>query len=985
MPADVPTPATAAATAADRPPRYVVGIDLGTTNCALAFVDTGPPGGDAAGGDRQTPGPVTTWPVPQFVAPGTLEGREALPSFLLSPGDREFPPGSLTPPWGGNGDGEVAKEESEPAWVAGTFARDHGAKAPGRQVGSAKSWLCHPGVDRTADLLPWHAAEGVEKLSPVDASAVLLRHMRLAWDAAHAGFPLAAQDVVLTLPASFDEVARELTVRAARAAGLPRVVLIEEPQAAFYAWLTRHPDDWHARVRPGTNVLVCDIGGGTSDFTLIRVKPASPSPTGGASGGKIVFHRVAVGEHLILGGDNLDLALAHHLEAKLKDAGTELTPRQWDVLVRQSRRAKETLLGDAAPETVTVTLPGAGSKLLGGGLRVAADRDAARAALLGGFLPDVPVSAVPDRREAGFRELGLPYAPDAAITKHLAYFLTRHGAVAGAEDGRPAKPDAVLFNGGFFASPVLRDTLLDRIADWFGDAGWRPDVLEHDRLDLAVSRGAAYFGLVRRGLGVRVEAGLARTYYLGAEAGDGGETNAVCVVPAGTRPGETVALPDTPVRVRVGQPVELPVFSSGVRLTDPPGSVHPVDDSEFHALPPIRTVLRAKGRGGEELPAVIEAGLSEIGTLDLFVRERGDDAAKGKRWRLSFDVRSTTRTDLSAHAGGGEAGGVLDDAALAAAAAVLDAAFGSPDGAARPTLEPRDVPGALEEAVGLTRDDWPTTFLRSLWESLLDREAGRRESPAREARWANLLGYALRPGYGLALDDWRVAETWRALHGKLVHADPACVSQWLILWRRVCGGLEAGQQRALAEPLAGSLRSLSRGKAARGKGGGKKKRTAEPADDPEAVRLLGSLERLPVTLREEFGRAFLTLAAKEPNDGRRAVLWWAAGRTGGRVPLYGPANGVVPASVAADWADELMSQSAGAAAPPIWPVVQIARRTGDRFLDLPPPARDRVLAWLGTHDAPAHWVELVRTGGALDTEEAGLAFGESLPAGLRLG
>ena len=614
-----------------------------------------------------------------------------------------------------------------------------------------------------------------------------------------------------------------------------------------------------------------------------------------------------------------------------------------------------------------MNLPGAGSKLLGGGRTLSANAAEARAALLAGFLPEVPVTAEPDRREAGFREVGLPYAADAAITRHLARFLSTHGTVAGAGEGEPARPDAVLFNGGFFASPVLRERLLGVVSGWFENL--TPEVLANDRLDLAVSRGAAYFGLVRRGRGVRVEAGLARTYYLGVEdlsrTHASGLGSAVCVVPAGTKPGETVALPDTPVSVRVGRPVELPVFSSGVRLTDPAGSVHPVDEGQFASLPPIRTVLKSRGKDGDELPAVLEAGLSEIGTLDLAVRERGTDGSPtGRRWSLSFDVRSTTRTDLAAHVGTGEAAGVVDDAARAAVDGVLDGAFGP-----SPSLKPKAIPSALADAADLPIADWPPTLLRSLWEGLMDREPGRRESPAREARWLNLLGYALRPGYGVALDDWRVAETWRRLHGRLAHADAAVVSQSHVLWRRICGGLEAGQQRALAEPLAGAVKSVAKGKTA----------------DPELLRLLASLERLPAADREAFGRAFLKLAAGERSDGRRALLWWCVGRTGARVPLYGPADRVVPARVAEGWIDELRDQSRDADDRPVWPVVQLARKSGDRYLDLDREATLRAMQWLAERDAPARWVALVRDGGRLEGEDEGLAFGESLPAGLRLG
>ena len=521
----------------------------------------------------------------------------------------------------------------------------------------------------------------------------------------------------------------------------------------------------------------------------------------------------------------------------------------------------------------------------------------------------------------------------------------------------------MLFNGGFFASPVLRETLLSRIGGWFDD--FTPEVLEHDRLDLAVSRGAAYFGLVRRGRGVRVEAGLARSYYLAADPAGAGDDpagrRAVCVVPAGTRPGEAVELPDTPVAVRVGRPVELPVFSSGVRLTDPAGSVRELDDAQFTALPPIRTVLKARGRDGAELPAVLEAGLTELGTLDLAVRERTAGGKSGRRWSLSFDVRGTTRTDIGFHAGGGEAAGVVDDDAKAAVAAVLHDCFGGGG------LKPKRVNAALADAAGLPRDDWPPTLLRSVWGTLMDLEDSRRKSPGHEARWLNLLGYALRPGYGVALDDWRVAETWRRLHGRLAHADPAVVSQSHVLWRRVAGGLAAGSQQALADPLASTLR------------GGKR-----AAPDPEAVRLLGSLERLDASSKSDLGRRFVALARAESNAGRRAALWWAVGRAGARLPLYGPANRVVPAETAAEWFSQLRRQSRDSPDPPVWAVVQLARRTGDRFLDLAADDRNAVLQWLAEVDAPPHWRDLVKVGGRLDAEEAGLAFGESLPAGLRL-
>ena len=382
------------------PPRYVIGFDLGTTNSAVTYVDT-----------EAEPWRIVTFLVPQLVAPGQVEARETLPSFHYQPAAGELPAGALRLPW----------SEEPPGYAVGFFARDQGTAVPGRLIASAKSWLCHSGVDRTANLLPWHGAPDVERLSPVEVSARYLAHVRDAWDARFPEHPLAQQDFVLTLPASFDEVARELTVKAAAQAGLPRVVLIEEPQAAFYAWIYAHSDDWERRVTPGQKILVCDIGGGTSDFTLIRVR--------GEADGRVRFHRVAVGEHLILGGDNLDLALAQHLEQRLTEGG-RLEPRQWAVLVRNCRQVKEILLGHDPPERLTVNLPGSGSRLIGGGLQIEVSRDEVRQLLVEGYFPHVSLDDRPTRRRSGFQEFGLPYAPDPAVTRYLAAFLSAHRNVA---------------------------------------------------------------------------------------------------------------------------------------------------------------------------------------------------------------------------------------------------------------------------------------------------------------------------------------------------------------------------------------------------------------------------------------------------------------------------------------------------------------------------------------------------------------------------
>jgi hypothetical protein len=560
-----------------QPSRYIVGIDLGTTNSAVAYVDT-----------HREPWRVRTLLVPQLVDVGQVEPRETLPSFHYQPSEAERAGEGLRLPW----------HRQTPEHVVGVLAREQGARSPGRLVSSAKSWLCHGGVDRTADLLPWQATADVQRISPVQASARYLRHLRDAWDAQFQHDPLADQDIVLTLPASFDEVARELTVQAAAAADLPRVVLIEEPQAAFYAWIDAHHRDWDQRVQPGQKILVCDIGGGTSDFTLIRVRRGE--------GDKVQFHRVAVGDHLILGGDNLDLALARHLEQQV---GGPLEPHQWAVLVRICRRVKEDLLSEVCPETLSFNLPGSGSKLIGGGVRVVVQRDQAREVLLDGFFPQVALTDRPGKQQSGFREFGLPYASDPAVTRYLAAFLRTHrhageeaepaekdDAVpqgrAGQGGGDPARPDMVLFNGGVFASPQIRQRLIQVLRSWFcgDDADWTPVLLDNPRLDLAVAHGAAYYGTVRRGRGVRIAAGLARSYYIGV---DTDSPSAFCLVPGNAEAGQEIDLVQHPFQLLVHQPVEFPLYVSSVRLADQPGDLLPVDPEQ---MKPCRRSARCCAR-----------------------------------------------------------------------------------------------------------------------------------------------------------------------------------------------------------------------------------------------------------------------------------------------------------------------------------------------------------------------------------------------------
>jgi molecular chaperone DnaK (HSP70) len=934
----------------ERSSRYVVGIDLGTTNSAMAFVDT-----------HESPWKVRTLHVQQIVAPFQVESRETLPSFHYHGTAAEISDGALRLAW----------SQESPRHTVGVFARDEGVSKPGRLIASAKSWLSHAGVDRTADLLPWHGDADVERLSPVEASSRYLQHIHLAWDHEFPNHVLAEQDVVITLPASFDEVARELTVEAAKRAELPRILLIEEPQAAFYAWIERNAERWQTQVTAGQKILVCDIGGGTSDFTLIRVNA-------GATSEDVQFHRIAVGEHLILGGDNLDLALARHVEQRLVGDG-KLPAHQWEVLVRSARRAKETLLGESPPESITINLPALGAKLLAGGSQIVVSRQEVEDILVEGFLPRVALEERPSRRQSGLQDFGLPYAADPAITKYLAAFLLAHrftGDAAPKRDWReqqaadPARPDIVLFNGGFFASPVLRTRLLEVLASWFStsETTWQPRVLEQPRLDLAVAQGAAYYGMVRRGEGVSISANLARSYYIGVA---GEQARAVCLAPGDAIAGQDFEIRGLEFRVALAEPVEFPLYVSSTRLVDPPGETIDVNFEELTPLPPIRTVLQA-GRNRQPQHALVRlhAHLSEVGVLELSCREIDSN----RSWRLQFDIRSTTQTDLDAHVSDAELEGFVDESMLSACRERIDMVFGD-SGSESPKTLMQELTLILEK----NKHEWPSSVLRRLWEMLMECDAGRRRSAQHEARWLNLVGYALRPGYGFAVDDWRVAQTWRAVNGKI--AVPASHAEVLVLWRRIAGGLSRGQQRSLAEPLVSAVRSLRR--RFEGKAPATTISSLDPTSSLEIWRLLGALELLPVQLKTELGDDIVSLLPKRKLEKARATMIWALGRLGQRVPLYGPLNTVVPTAQASTWLevilkladDEPMSRLA---------VMQLARRTDDRHRDIDADVRARAIEWMTYKNVVEHWLDLVRSGGSLDNEERGAVAGESMPIGLRI-
>jgi molecular chaperone DnaK (HSP70) len=607
--------------------RYIVGIDLGTTNSALAHFDSAQPEEGAR---------IEVRGVPQLVNAGEVEERTLLPSFFFIPGEMDFPKGSLALPW-----------EKDPPYVVGELARKRGAENPARLVASAKSWLSYAAVNRTSPILPWQAPEEVPKLSPVEVSSRYLQHLRSAWDRDLARknpeLALGGQEVLLTVPASFDEVARELTLRAAEQAGLKNVTLLEEPQAAFYAWIESQGDNWRKRVGVGDLILVCDVGGGTTDFTLIAVSE---------EGGELALRRVAVGDHILLGGDNMDLALARLLQQRLEAAGHRIDTWQLQALWHQARTAKEKILSDPKSKKEPVTILGKGTKLVGGTIKTELTREDVEQTLVEGFFPVVANTEMPARqRRIGFQELGLPYAADPAITKHLARFLAEQAAnspdAATIRRGPSgfACPTHVLFNGGVMKAGALRERVITVLNDWLQAEGFEPlgakGVLDAPDLDHAVARGAAYYGKARRGRGVRIRSGAPRTYYIGIESampavpGLPAPLKALCVVPFGMEEGTEVGVPQREFGLVVGEPAEFRFLSSTVRKQDQIG--HLIEDwgDEIQELNPLEVTLKIDGREDTVLPVRLESRVTEVGTLELWCVSR--DGAQ--RWKLEFNIR----------------------------------------------------------------------------------------------------------------------------------------------------------------------------------------------------------------------------------------------------------------------------------------------------------------------------------------------------------
>ncbi len=909
--------------------RFAVGIDLGTTNTVVAWA---PIDGEAGGAHDRSAAKARVFDVPQLVAQGEVGKRALFPSALYAPLEQEL----LQDPFG------------DAPWILGEHARRRGAEVPGRLVASSKSWLVHADVDRTAPILPWGASDDVPKLSPVAAAARLIAHIRRSWDAEHAAAPLAEQEIVLTVPASFDEVARELTVDAARRAGIaPK--LLEEPQAAFYDWLSGRDELSRLLDAVGGEalVLVVDVGGGTTDLSLMRVSSVDR------------VDRVAVGPHVLLGGDNMDLALAHACEPRLVDPGHKLDAARFAQLVAACRGAKEVLLGGSPPDDAPVTVLGSGASLVGAARATRLTREETERIVLEGFLPMVPTDAKPQRARGGLVAFGLPYERDVAITRHVAAFLARH-LPAG------TTPNAALLNGGVFRAARIAERLIAALTEWRGGLGGPVHRLADADPDLAVARGAVAYALARRGQGVRIGGGTSRGYFVRI-AGDE-RARAVCVVPRGAEEGTAYVARGRTFALAVDRPVRFDLLASDA-ADERAGDVVDVDEERFERLPPLAATIAARREGTSsavpegDVRVSLEGELTPVGTLDLACVEV--DGSPARRFRLAFQLRE------------GAAPAVVPSRPASLSPRRLDRALdliGRAFGKARADAsgrEAKDLLRDLERTIG-ERAQWTTETNRALFDALLPEARARRRSLDHERAFWLLAGWCVRPGFGDPLDPARVAALAHLIDERLAFPGEARGwQQFWIAWRRAAGGLDEATHTRIRDMVDVYLAPPQAGR----------KRPKKPAlslDD--ALDMASSLERVEPSRRVELGGWVLdcTWTDRDPR------LWSAIGRIGARVPAFASVHYVVAPHAAERWLDHLLREKWEAVPTAPQAAMRLARRTGDRARDVADAVRGEVERRLVALGADEAWVRAVREVVAVDERERAAFFGDALPPGLRL-
>jgi molecular chaperone DnaK (HSP70) len=908
-------------------PQYLVGIDLGTTHTVVAYTN-------ADNSQRD----IQLFHVEQLVALGQVAARPLLPSVRYHPAEGELSAADIV---------FATADDNNPA-VVGEAARVLGAKTSGRLVTSAKSWLSHPSVDHNAEILPWGSSDDINKVSPIDASASYLAHICTVWRHQFPDAPLDEQDLVITVPASFDEGARSLTLEAARSVGLHNVRLLEEPQAVCYDWLRRNAGNLKQLLTDVHLLLVCDVGGGTTDLTLIKVEQGEIEPK---------LTRIGVGNHLMLGGDNIDLALARLAESRLNSGEKRLSAAELSQLIEQCRLVKERLLAEDAPEQLTVTLLGGGSKLIGASRSVTLSREEVRSRALDGFFPLSGLNELPDKKRSGVVEFGLPYTADPAISKHIAAFLNLHKAAAqDALQGQGIVPDGLLLNGGVFRSQPITQRTLDLLNSWRDKP---PVLLDNKHPELAVAFGAVSYAIARRDKKLKIGGGAARSYFLLVDT-DATEQKGICILPRGSEEGDEVLLTDHRFALRLGTPVRFHLASTTGDNEFKSGDVTEITD-DFHSLPPLAVAFASESN--EEVVVRLAVTQTEIGTLKMQCVSVDNPA---QRWDVEFQIRKKARGTLTA------------DASLPSQFPVVVEKIQAVFGSKSKQIDPKAVKNLradLEKTLGGDRNEWATPVLRAMFTTLLDGAKFRRRSEHHERVWLSLIGFCLRPGFGYPLDDWRVEQLWKLYpHGLQFVNETQNWAEWWIVWRRIAGGLNAAAQEQIFADIAKYLNPA----AARQAGIAKQIKTRGYDD---MVRLSAILERLTVDKKIQLGEWLLKRLEKA---GEPSQTWWAVGRIGARVPFHGSSHNVVSVDVVSEWLTEMLKEDWRKNPHVGFAATLMARMSGDRTRDIGDALRLAILEKLKLSKAPVSWLDMVEQVKELDEKDEKQIFGEALPPGLKL-
>jgi len=884
---------------------------------------------------QQKNAPIQIFEIEQLVAPGEVASRPLLPSVRYHPAKGEL------------SDADMAFSPSGEQAVIGQAARVLSAKTQGRFVSSAKSWLSHPSIDHTAAILPWGSSDDVEKISPLDASASYLKHVCQVWNHKFPNALLENQHIVITVPASFDEGARSLTLEAAHSAGLQRIHLLEEPQAVCYDWLRRHHDQLKTTLDDIKLLLVCDVGGGTTDLTLIKIEATEGEPK---------LSRIGVGDHLMLGGDNIDLALAHLAESRLNTDNKKLSAANLSHLLEQCRIAKERLLAEDAPEQLNVTLLGGGSKLIGGTRSVSLTREEVKHIALDGFFPLSKLTELPDKKRSGVVEFGLPYAAEPAISKHIAAFLNTHRQAAQEALGNDTTvPDALLLNGGVFRSQPISQRTQALISSWSNKA---PVLLENQHPELSVAYGAVSYGIAREQKKIKIGGGASRSYFL--LVGTEKEQQGVCILPRGSEEANEIILKERQFSLRLGQPVSFHLASLTGGNDYKAGELVGITD-DFHPLPPLAVAFDQDNSNAQtEVTVQLSVTLSEVGTLQI---QCVSVAEPDQRWDVQFQIRKKaaklTSKELPTN--------------FPQAVEQIEAIFGSKSKDINPKAV-KSLRADLEKLLGL-RSEWSSHLLREIFTVLLEVRKNHRRSANHERVWLSLIGYCLRPGFGYQLDNWRVEQLWKSYQHNIQFVNETQNwTEWWILWRRISGGLDTEAQELIFNDLAKYLNPAS------ARQGNTAKLSKQRGYD-DMVRLAAVLERLPVAQKTQLGEWFLKRLEKASEP---AHTWWAVGRIGSRVPFHASAHFVVSPEIAILWLEKILKADWKKIPQAGFAATLISRMSGDRARDIDDEMRNRVIAQLKATKAPNSWLEMVESVKELDASEEQQVFGEALPPGLTL-